>query len=100
MGGGGGLTLILGSLSIDVREPWTETESRMFLFWRIFAPHNGREKLLSGVCDCDVTNAIASKRSKRKKIDFPVSVRGSRASVLRLCLSSLLSVGEGGGGGG
>ena len=69
-GGGGGLPLILGSLSIDVREPLTATESRMFLFWRIFVPHNGREKLLSGVCDCDVTNAIASKRSKRKKSTF------------------------------
>ena len=49
--------IVLGSLSIDVRETWTATGSRMLHFWCVFAPRNRWEKLLLDICDkCDVTN--------------------------------------------
>ena len=73
----------LGSLSTDVFEPQTATGSRMFSFlaWFCSLPWTG--KLLFLYLLLDVTNAMASKRSKKGKIQLPVDVRGSKTSVLK-----------------
>ena len=42
------------------------------------------EKTLVGRLLLDVTNVMASKRSKKEKFQLPVAVRGSRTSVLKL----------------
>ena len=80
----------LGNLSTDVREPRTATGSGMFPFWRVFAPHNGREKLLLDILWLDITNMMPSKCSKKEKILLLVAVHVSRMSVLKLPTISML----------
>ena len=75
--------IILGSLSTDVREPRTATGSQMFPCFGTFLLVTKDEKIV-GRLWLDVTNALASKRSKKEKIRLPVAVRGSRMSVLKL----------------
>ena len=67
------------NLSTDVFEPRTATGSRMAWFFPL--PWTG--KLLFLCLQFDVTNAMASKRSKEEKIQLPVDVRGSKTSVLK-----------------
>ena len=76
-----------------------QPEVECFLFWRSFAPYHGEEKLL--VDDSimrtrilfwlDVTSAMTLKGSKKGKIQFPVAVRGSKTSVLKLPIITLLN---------
>ena len=76
-------SLILGNLSTDVFEPRTATGSRMFSFLAWFCSLSWTGKLLFLCLLFDVTNAMASKRSKEGKIQLPVDVRGSKTSVLK-----------------
>ena len=73
---------IIGNFSTDVREPRTATESRIFPFFGV---------VLLLTMDSfywwlwlDVTNAMACKRPKKGKTQFPVDVHGSETSVLKL----------------
>ena len=76
----------LGSLSTDVREPRTATGSGMFPFWRVFAPHNGREKLLLDICGLTSQTRYHPNAPKRKKFYFWLPSMSHEC----LCLSSLL----------
>ena len=55
----------------------------MFPFLARFCSSQKTGKGLVGRLWFDVTNAMASKRSKKEKIRLPVAVRGSRTSVLK-----------------
>ena len=77
------LVLTLGNLSTDVFEPRTATGNRTFSFLAWFCSSPWRGKLLFLCLRFDVTNAMASKRSKEGKIQLPVDVRGSKTSVLK-----------------
>ena len=59
-----------------------------FLAWFCSLPQTGNALVLISVV-INVTNAMASKRPKKGKIQFPVAVRGSKTSLL---LSSLIAV--------
>ena len=65
-----------------------QPEVECYLFWRGFAPLPWTGKLLFFYLLLDVTNAMASKRSKKEKIQLPVHVRGSKTSVLKFPISS------------
>ena len=78
-----GLAYIIGNLSTDVFEPRTATGSRMFSFLALFCSLPWTAKLLFLCLRFDITNAMASKRSKEGKIQLPVDVRGSKTSVLK-----------------
>ena len=71
-----------GSLSTDVGEPRTATGSRMFLFLARFCSSQRTAKLLL------VTNVRDGVKTlhKGKQFLLPVTVRGSRTSVLKLKL--------------
>ena len=60
-----------------------QPEVEFFLFWYGFASHHGQGRLLFWCLWLDGTNVMALKRSKKGNIQFPVSVRGSKTSVLR-----------------
>ena len=71
-------------VSTDVCEPRTATGSRMFPFLARFCFLSMTGKALVGRLWLDVTNVMASKRSKKETNRLPVAVRGSRTSVLKL----------------
>ena len=74
---------LIGIVSTDVFEPRTATESRMFYFLAWFCSLPWAGKLLFLCLRFDVTNTMASKRSKDGKIQRPVDFRGSKTSVLK-----------------
>ena len=57
-------------LSTDVREPWTAPGSGMLLFLARFCSSQRTENALVGRLWLDVTNVMASKRSKKEKLYF------------------------------
>ena len=59
------------------------SHGRMFSFLAWFCSFSWTGKLLFFCLRFDVTNAMASKRSKEGKIQLPVDVRGSKTSVLK-----------------
>ena len=73
----------IGNLSTDVFEPRTATATGMFSFLVWFCSFPWTGKLLFLCLRFDVTNAMASKRSKEGKIQLPVDVRGSKTCVLK-----------------
>ena len=75
--------LSIGNLSTDVFEPRTATGSRKFSFLAWFCSLSWTGKLLFLCLRFDVTNVMASKRSKEGKILLPVDVHGSKTSVLK-----------------
>ena len=66
--------------------PWpqTATGSRMFPFLASFCSSQKTGKALVGRLCLDITNVMASKRSKKEKSWLPVAIRGSWMSVLKL----------------
>ena len=60
----------------------------MFPFLARFCSSQRIGKALVGRLWLDVTNVMASKRSKKETILLPVEVRGSRTSVLKLKLAT------------
>ena len=62
--------LIVGSLRTDVREPPTATGSQIFPLLARFCSSQRTGKTLVGCLWLDVTNVMASKRSKKEKFDF------------------------------
>ena len=82
--------LSIESLSTDVREPRTVTGSQMFPL-ACFCSLQRTGKALVGRLWLDVTN-VMSKRSKKEKIRLPVTVHGSRTSVLKLRNNNTLLV--------
>ena len=78
---------VIRELSTDIREPRTATGSRMcpFLAWFCSLPQTG--KALVDDCGSSLQTRLRENAPKRKKIQFPGAMHGSKC----LCLSSLLS---------
>ena len=64
------LTIQKGVYATDVREPRTATGSRIFPLLARFCPSQRTGKTLVGRLWLDVTNVMASKRSKKENFDF------------------------------
>ena len=62
--------VLIGSLSTDVREPWTATGSRMFPFWAWFCSLTQTGKALVDDCGLTLQTRWRENAPKREKFNF------------------------------